>query len=102
MLINHSIEHHFILIFVFHPQTIFQIAPLNWEEWMAVLKLSLPVVFLDETLKYVSRKYFDGWFGSEPGQSTMAARAELLDAVPVLLMWAGYVALLRLHPLFSF
>jgi hypothetical protein len=26
---------------------------------MAVLKLSLPVVLLDETLKFVSRKFFD-------------------------------------------
>jgi len=30
---------------------------LNLEEWMAVLKISIPVVLLDETLKFVARKY---------------------------------------------
>lgn len=41
-------------------QTIFQICPLNMEEWIAVLKISLPVLFMDETLKLVARKYADG------------------------------------------
>jgi P-type Ca2+ transporter type 2A len=30
------------------------------EEWMAVLKISLPVVFLDETLKFIARRFIDG------------------------------------------
>ena len=41
-------------------QAVFQITPLNLEEWMAVLKISFPVVLLDETLKFVARKFTDG------------------------------------------
>ena len=36
------------------PQEVFAIAPLNWEEWKAVLYLSMPVLVLDETLKLIS------------------------------------------------
>ena len=44
----------------FFLQTVFQICPLTLEEWLAVLKISLPVVFLDEILKFVARRYIDG------------------------------------------
>ena len=36
-------------------QTVFQITPLNLTEWFAVLCFSLPVILLDELLKYMSR-----------------------------------------------
>lgn len=42
----------FVLFFV---QTIFRITPLNWDEWVAVLYFSFPVIILDEVLKFVSR-----------------------------------------------
>jgi Ca2+ transporting ATPase len=29
------------------------------EEWFAVLKISFPVILLDETLKFVARRYID-------------------------------------------
>ena len=45
-------------------QTVFQICPLTLEEWMAVMKISLPVVLLDEVLKFVARNYIDGKFPS--------------------------------------
>lgn len=32
----------------------FVIAPLNWDEWMAVLILSFPVIVIDEVLKLIS------------------------------------------------
>ena len=35
-------------------QEVFSIAPLNWEEWKAVLCLSAPVLVLDEVLKLIS------------------------------------------------
>jgi hypothetical protein len=35
-------------------QEIFSIAPLNWEEWKAVLYLSAPVLVLEEMLKFIS------------------------------------------------
>lgn len=41
-------------------QTVFQTCPLTGDEWMTVMKFSLPVVLLDETLKFVARKYADG------------------------------------------
>lgn len=35
-------------------QTLFQITPLNWAEWQAVLYLSAPVLVIDEVLKFLS------------------------------------------------
>jgi Ca2+ transporting ATPase len=54
-----SMSLHFLILNVEFLNTVFQIAPLNLEEWMAVLKLSIPVMLLDETLKLISRKFFD-------------------------------------------
>lgn len=34
--------------------------PLSTAQWIAVLKISLPVLLLDETLKFIARKYTDG------------------------------------------
>ena len=42
------------------PQTVFQITPLNMTEWMAVLKISFPVILIDECMKFVARKITDG------------------------------------------
>jgi len=33
--------------------------PLNLEEWLAVIKISVPVILIDETLKFVARKYVE-------------------------------------------
>jgi Ca2+ transporting ATPase len=49
---------------------VFQTCPLTGEEWITVMKFSLPVVLLDETLKFVARKYADGkeeWFSGVHG-----------------------------------
>ena len=35
-------------------QQLFAITPLNWAEWKAVLYFSVPVVFIDELLKFVT------------------------------------------------
>ncbi|CAG0880884.1 unnamed protein product, partial [Darwinula stevensoni] len=40
--------------------TVFQICPLGVLEWFAVLKISIPVVILDECLKFVARRFADG------------------------------------------
>ena len=45
-------------------QGVFQITPLNWTEWFAVICFSIPVIFLDECLKYLSRSL--GMEGSTP------------------------------------
>lgn len=54
-----SMSLHFMILYTPFFNTIFHICPLNVEEWMAVLKISLPVVILDETLKFLSRNYVD-------------------------------------------
>jgi len=41
-------------------QAVFQITPLTLEEWTAVLKLSFPVILIDEVLKFIARKFTDG------------------------------------------
>jgi len=44
----------------FGVQAVFQITPLNLEEWFAVLKFSFPVIAIDEVLKVVARKITEG------------------------------------------
>uniref|UniRef100_A0A8C3VF17 Calcium-transporting ATPase n=1 Tax=Catharus ustulatus TaxID=91951 RepID=A0A8C3VF17_CATUS len=48
-----SMSLHFLILYVEPLPIIFQITPLNVTQWLMVLKISLPVILLDETLKYV-------------------------------------------------
>ncbi|KAL3856793.1 hypothetical protein ACJMK2_011510 [Sinanodonta woodiana] len=50
---------HFFILYVDFMATIFQITPLNFVQWAAVLKLSFPVIIIDETLKFIARKFAD-------------------------------------------
>jgi len=50
---------HFLILHVEFTAKVFQITPLSLEEWWAVIKISLPVLFLDEILKFVARKFTD-------------------------------------------
>uniref|UniRef100_A0A0N5C3F9 Calcium-transporting ATPase n=1 Tax=Strongyloides papillosus TaxID=174720 RepID=A0A0N5C3F9_STREA len=54
-----SMSLHFVILYVPIMNTIFQITPLSVAEWMAVLKISFPVILLDELLKFVARNYID-------------------------------------------
>jgi len=54
-----SMTLHFVVLYVDILSTVFQVTPLNLEEWFAVAKISLPVVLLDETLKFVARKHVE-------------------------------------------
>ena len=45
-------------------QVVFNIAALSWDQWMVVLKFSIPVLLVDEALKFVARNYTDGKQGS--------------------------------------
>jgi len=60
-----SMTLHFVILYVEILSAVFQVTPLNVEEWMAVIKISLPVVLLDETLKFVARKYYEVPAGSK-------------------------------------
>jgi Ca2+ transporting ATPase len=54
-----SMTLHFVILHVEILSQVFQVTPLNLEEWMAVIKISIPVVLIDETLKFVARKYVE-------------------------------------------
>jgi Ca2+ transporting ATPase len=51
---------HFVILYVEILSQVFQVTPLNGEEWMAVMKFSIPVILIDETLKFIARKHFEG------------------------------------------
>jgi len=59
---------HFMIIYVPFFANVFHVAPLGFEEWKAVLYLSLPVLLIDEVLKYISRR-LSGSKGSKTGSS---------------------------------
>ena len=61
-------------------QTIFQITPLNFVEWMAVMKISIPVIILDETLKFIARKFTDG-------------KQYYFELACIVLVWGVYIPL---------
>jgi Ca2+ transporting ATPase len=50
---------HFMILEVDFLSAVFQITPLSVEEWFAVLKISFPVILIDEVLKVVARKITD-------------------------------------------
>nr|UYL70873.1 Atp2a [Platynereis dumerilii] len=55
-----SMSLHFLILEVEFLNKVFQITPLSIEEWFAVMKISIPVILLDECLKFVARKFTDG------------------------------------------
>ncbi|XP_068765690.1 sarcoplasmic/endoplasmic reticulum calcium ATPase 3 isoform X3 [Struthio camelus] len=55
-----SMALHFLILYVKPLPLIFQVTPLSWPQWVVVLKISLPVILLDEGLKYLSRNHLDG------------------------------------------
>uniref|UniRef100_H3D1K5 Calcium-transporting ATPase n=1 Tax=Tetraodon nigroviridis TaxID=99883 RepID=H3D1K5_TETNG len=62
-----SMSLHFLILYVEPLPVIFQITPLDTTQWMMVLKISLPVILLDELLKYSARHYMD--FGKQMEKS---------------------------------
>lgn len=60
-----SVYSHFFNTELKHPsfllclQVIFQIRPLSWPQWVVVLKMSLPVILMDEVLKFLARNYIE-------------------------------------------
>lgn len=49
---------HFIILYIPFFAGIFAITSLTWAEWQGVLLISLPVLLIDEVLKWVSRLFF--------------------------------------------
>ncbi|KRT86446.1 hydrolase [Oryctes borbonicus] len=84
MLLSFSL--HFVILYVEVLAAVFQVCPLTVEEWLTVLKFSIPVILLDETLKFIARKITDG-------------ENPLYTLHWIILMWAVFFGLLRVCPL---
>uniref|UniRef100_A0A672ZWV1 Calcium-transporting ATPase n=1 Tax=Sphaeramia orbicularis TaxID=375764 RepID=A0A672ZWV1_9TELE len=54
-----SMALHFLILYVDPLPVIFQIRPLSWPQWVVVLKMSLPVILMDEALKFLARNYIE-------------------------------------------
>ena len=48
---------HFVILYVPVLADIFSIVPLSFNEWLLVILFALPVVFIDEVLKFIGRNY---------------------------------------------
>jgi len=48
---------HFLILYAPFMKSIFRVTPLNYTEWKAVIYFSIPVIFLDEILKFVTRNF---------------------------------------------
>ncbi|XP_053426658.1 sarcoplasmic/endoplasmic reticulum calcium ATPase 3 isoform X4 [Nycticebus coucang] len=55
-----SMALHFLILLVPPLPLIFQVTPLSGRQWVVVLQISLPVILLDEALKYLSRNHMEG------------------------------------------
>jgi Ca2+ transporting ATPase len=88
-----SMSLHFMILYTPMFNTIFHICPLGWEEWAAVMKISLPVVIIDESLKFLSRNYIDGKYKAENNM--------VIWFLTVCVMWAAYFTLTAYSPVFT-
>ncbi|CAG8308980.1 unnamed protein product [Penicillium salamii] len=50
---------HFAILYVPFLQNLFNILPLDWNEWQAVLVISAPVILIDEVLKLIERRLYN-------------------------------------------
>uniref|UniRef100_A0A1A8NS50 Calcium-transporting ATPase n=1 Tax=Nothobranchius rachovii TaxID=451742 RepID=A0A1A8NS50_9TELE len=85
-----SMALHFLILYVDPLPVIFQIRPLSWTQWVVVLKMSLPVILMDETLKFLARNYI------EPGSQIQTSQEEELQRSRVNTGFIGAV-MWRLH-----
>ncbi|KAM5228220.1 sarcoplasmic/endoplasmic reticulum calcium ATPase 1 [Ctenodactylus gundi] len=54
-----SMSLHFLILYVDPLPMIFKLRALNLTQWLMVLKISLPVIGLDEVLKFIARNYLE-------------------------------------------
>jgi len=60
---------HFLILYAPFMKAIFRVTPLNWTEWKAVFYFSIPVILLDEVLKFVTRNFIQPVNASSTGKS---------------------------------
>jgi Ca2+ transporting ATPase len=54
-----SFSLHFMILYIDFLNVVFNITPLSIVQWITVMKFSMPVILLDEVLKWVARNYAD-------------------------------------------
>ncbi|XP_060794753.1 ATPase sarcoplasmic/endoplasmic reticulum Ca2+ transporting 1, like isoform X2 [Neoarius graeffei] len=54
-----SMSLHFMIIYVDPLPLVFKLTHLNVDQWLVVLKLSFPVILIDEVLKFFARNYLE-------------------------------------------
>merc|ERR1719400_2310439 len=54
-----SFSLHFMILYIDVFNVVFNISALSLDQWIVVLKFSLPVLLVDEALKFVARNYTD-------------------------------------------
>uniref|UniRef100_A0A4X1UHM9 Calcium-transporting ATPase n=1 Tax=Sus scrofa TaxID=9823 RepID=A0A4X1UHM9_PIG len=79
-----SMSLHFLILYVDPLPMIFKLQALDLAHWLMVLKISLPVIGLDEILKFVARNYLEGerlpsW---EPWQPPPPIPTQALSTAP--------------------
>jgi Ca2+ transporting ATPase len=52
-----SMSLHFLILYAPFMKAIFRVTPLNYTEWKAVFYFSIPVILLDEVLKFFTRNF---------------------------------------------
>uniref|UniRef100_A0A8C5R3F7 Calcium-transporting ATPase n=1 Tax=Leptobrachium leishanense TaxID=445787 RepID=A0A8C5R3F7_9ANUR len=61
-----SMSLHFLILYVDPLPMIFKLTPLDFTQWFVVLKISFPVILIDELLKFFARNYLDGKESTSP------------------------------------
>uniref|UniRef100_A0AAY5EKQ4 Calcium-transporting ATPase n=1 Tax=Electrophorus electricus TaxID=8005 RepID=A0AAY5EKQ4_ELEEL len=54
-----SMSLHFMIIYIDPLPVIFKLTHLTLDQWVVVMKLSLPVILIDELLKFIARNYLE-------------------------------------------
>merc|ERR1712203_398640 len=54
-----SFSLHFVILYTDFLNVVFNISALTFDQWMVVLKFSMPVLLVDEALKFIARNYTD-------------------------------------------
>ncbi|KAM3963127.1 ATPase sarcoplasmic/endoplasmic reticulum Ca2+ transporting SERCA isoform 1-T3 [Aphomia sociella] len=82
---------HFVILYIEVLSAVFQVTPLSVDEWLTVMKFSVPVVLLDEVLKFLARKISDG---------EKRSLLHWLDGMQwIVLMWAVFFGIIIYGPL---
>merc|ERR1711970_1048270 len=50
---------HFVILYVDCLNIVFQVMPLSGAQWVAVLQISIPVLLIDEVLKFIARNFIE-------------------------------------------